>query len=235
VWDTPRRQDIPRKMLWWSFQQSFYRYMGGNSEMFDTWPGLGLWTSREPHVCKGDRIGDIVTGREIELWVLLHHVVEAQREGNAYTLTVEPVPAGYQVVRLPGPGTPDAQFTARFVDIEGREIDHLPRFPPWADPDVPTARDVVTVTGTVADNTLSAQVVTLEDADGATWYLPWMDGTIVRWPDGTQAAFRDVTRGMTLVVAGFRCTEAVTPNTLSAVRVDILAAQVPILETAPAP
>ena len=235
VWNTPRRQDIPREMLWWSYQQSFYRYLGGNSEMFDAWPGLGLWTAEEPYVCQGDRIGDIATGREIELWVLLYRVVAARRQGGEYTLTVEPAPAGYQVVRLPGPGTPDAQFIVRFVDTEGYEIDHLPKFPPWADPAVSTARDVVTGTGTVADNALSAQVVTLEDADGATWYLPWMDGTIVRRADGTHASFRDITRGMTLVAAGFRCIEAVTPNTLSAVRVDILAGQVPIMETTPVP
>lgn len=194
-----------------------------------------MWTAEEPYVCQGDRIGDIATGREIELWVLLYRVVAARRQGGKYTLTVEPAPAGYQVVRLPGPGTPDAQFIVRFVDTEGYEIDHLPRFPPWADPAVPTARDVVTVMGTVADNALIAQVVTLEDADGATWYLPWMDDTIVRRADGTRASFRDITRGMTLVAAGFRCIEAVTPNTLSAVRVDILAGQVPIMETTPVP
>jgi hypothetical protein len=64
----------------------------------------------------------------------------------------------------------------------------------------------------VADNTLSARIVTLEDADGATWYLPWMDGTIVRRADGARASFRDITRGMTLGVAGLRYTQAVTPN-----------------------
>jgi len=167
--------------------------------------------------------------------VLLHRVVAAQRQGNEYIVTVKPAPAGYQVVRLPGPGAPNAPVTVRFVDAEGGEIDRLPQFPPWADPDVPTAHDVVTVTGTAMDNALSAQVVTLEDADGVKWHLPWMDATIVRWPDGTPAQFEDITPGVTLDVAGFRRTESVTPNTLSAVRVDILAARVPILETVPTP
>jgi hypothetical protein len=235
VWDVPRRQDIPREMLWWIFQQPFYRYSGGNSEMFDTWPELGLWTVEDPYICEGNRIGDIVTGLESELWVLLHRVVAAQRQGNEYIVTVKPTPAGYQVARLPGPGVPNAPVTVRFVDAEGRETDRLPKLPPWADPDVPTAHDVVTVTGTAVDNALSAQVVTLEDADGVKWHLPWMDATIVRWLDGTPAQFEDVTPGATLDVAGFRRTESVTPNTLSAVRVDILAARVPILETVPAP
>ena len=229
VWDASRRQGIPREMLWWKFQQSFYRYGGGNSEAFDAWPELGLWTARDPYICKGDRIGGIITGREIELWLLLHRVVAVQRQGDVYTVTVEPTAAGYQIVRLPGPGpvtpinvrSPLVTATLRFVDTEGREIDHLPKSPPWAD-QVLISRTVVTVTGTVVDNALSAQTVTLEDANGATWCLPWMDATIVRRADGTPAQFRDIARGMALDVAGFRRTQATTPNTLSAVRVIIL-------------
>ena len=240
VWDASRRQGIPREMLWWKFQQSFYRYGGGNSEMFDAWPELGLWTApNTPYTCKGDRVKDIVTGREIELWVLLHRVVAAQRQGDVYTLTVEPATIGYQIVHLPGPGpipgpitpinvrSPLVPATLHFVDTEGREIDHLPKFPPWAD-QVPISRTVVTVTGTVVDNTPGARVVTLGDAGGVEWYVPWMDATIVRRADGTPAQFRDIARGMALDVAGFRRTQATTPNVLSAVRVTIL-------DAAPAP
>jgi hypothetical protein len=87
---------------------------------------------------------------------------------------------------------------------------------------VPISRTVVTVTGTVVDNAPSARAVTLEDAGGVEWYVPWMDATIVRHADDAPAQFRDITRGMTLDVAGFRRTQATTPNTLSAVRVTIL-------------
>jgi LysM repeat protein len=147
VWDAPRRQSIPRETLRWFFQQSFYRYGGGNSEAFDVWPELGLWTASEaPFVCEGNRIEDIVTGRRIEVWVLLHRVLAAQRQGNVYTITVEPAASGYQIVHLPGPGpvtpiearSPLAPAILRFVDAEGREVDRLPKYPPSADSVTPT-------------------------------------------------------------------------------------------------
>lgn len=227
VWDTPRRREIPREMLWWDFQQSFYRYSGGNSEMFDSWPALGLWTAGDEDVtglCEADT-RNLPTGQEIELWVLLHRVLAAQRQGDVYTITVEPTAAGYQVIRLPGPqvtqaeqGTPLPKetlppVTVRFVDTAGREIDHLPKTPPWVA--IPTTREAIPVTGTVVDNAASAQVVTLQDANGTTWSIPWLDGTIVRYADGSPAQFRDITPGVSLEVTGFRSTEATTPNTLT--------------------
>jgi hypothetical protein len=84
-------------------------------------------------------------------------------------------------------------------------------------------RDLVTVTGTVVDNALSAEVVTLKDEDGERWYVPWES---VSWgvhrSDGTRADFRDLERGMTVVVVGFPRPEAATPNVVSAVRVTII-------------
>lgn len=113
--------------------------------------------------------------------------------------------------------------TVHFVDPQGREIDHLPKTPPWAAK--PTTREAITVTGTVVDNAVSAQVVTLEDADGTTWSIPWLEGTIVRRADGTSAHFRDIAPGMTLQVTGFRATDASAP-TIAAVRVILLPQQV---------
>lgn len=230
VWDIPRRQGIPREMLWWTFQQSFYRYYGGNSELFDAWPEAGLWTASEEDItglCEREN-QNLGSGREIELWVLLHRVLAAHRQGDVYTITVEPAPAGYQIIRVPAP-LHDAQepvtpaprdtiptVTVHFVDPQGREIDHLPKTPPWAA--MPTTREAITVTGTVVDNAASAQVVTLEDADGSTWSIPWLEGTIVRRADGTSAHFRDIAPGMILQVTGFRATDASAP-TIAAVRV----------------
>ncbi len=217
VWNAPRRQAIPRVMLWWQFQQNFYRYLGGNSEMFDAWPGHGLWTANDDYVCEGERALDIGQGRVIEVWVLNHRVIAAQQAGHAYTVTVEPTDAGYQVVHLPGPAPLTA--TLHFVDTEGRESDYLPKTAPWNL--TPTMREVVTVTGTVMDNSPSVQVVTLEDADDEQWHIPWMDNAIVQRPDGTAAQFQDIAHGMSLQVIGFRRTGAASPHTLSAVRVTI--------------
>ncbi len=163
--------------------------------------------------------------------MLLHRVLAAQQQGDVYAITVEPTATGYQVIRLPGPqvtqseqGTPLPKetlppVTVRFVDTAGREIDHLPKTPPWVA--IPTTREAITVTGTVVDNAASAQVVTLQDADGTTWSIPWLDGTIVRYADGSPAKFWDITPGVPLEVTGFRSIEAATPNTLAAVRVII--------------
>ena len=221
VWDTTRHQRIHRELLWWTFQQWFYRYWGGSSEMLNAWPQHGLWTAKETYTCEGDRVMDLATGHEIELWVLFHHVVAAQRQGRVYTVTVESTPAGYQIVRLPGPGTPDTQVTIRFLDTEGREIERLPNFPPpWVEPG--TFDSVITLTGTVMDNAASAQVVTLEDTTGKQWHIPWLNTTVVRRSDGTPAHFEDIQRGMVLDVAGLRRTQAAAPDTLSAIRVTIL-------------
>ena len=230
VWDTPRRQGIPREMLWWNFQQSFYRYYGGNSELSDAWPEAGLWTASEEDVtglCEREN-QNLVSGQEIELWVLLHRVIAVQQEGGVYTVTVQPTPAGYQIIRVPAPHpaqpseTPVPRdniplVTVHFVDTEGHEIDHLPKTPPWAA--IPTTQEVITVTGTVVDNAASAQVVTLNDAEGTTWSIPWLEGTIVRRADGSPAQFQDITPGMALEVTGFRSADTATPNTLAAVRV----------------
>jgi len=83
-------------------------------------------------------------------------------------------------------------------------------------------RDLVTVTGTVVDNAASAQVITLQDANGEQWHVPWMGAAIIRRPDGSLAQFRDIDRGMTVEVVGFPRTEAASSNMLSAVRMDIL-------------
>ena len=228
VWNAPRRQAIPRVMLWWQFQQNFYRYLGGNSELFDAWPGHGLWTaSDDDYVCEGERALDIGQGRVIEVWALEHRVLAARRQGHAYTVTVEPIDAGYQIVHLPGPGLVQSSAdlapvtaTLDFVDAEGRRIDRLPKAAPWSV--APTTRVAVTVTGVVVDNAFGAQVVTLESADGEQCYIPWLDAAVVRWSDGAAAQFQDVTRGMALEIVGFRRTETASPNTLSAVRVTIL-------------
>ncbi|MGD2164854.1 MAG: hypothetical protein PVH50_04910, partial [Anaerolineae bacterium] len=83
-------------------------------------------------------------------------------------------------------------------------------------------RDLVTVTGYVVDNALSAEVVTLEDQDGEQWHVLWRAGDAVSWSEGFRAEFRDLERGMTVEVVGFPRPEAATPNVVSAVRVTIL-------------
>ncbi len=190
-----------------------------------------IWAEDVTGLCEADT-RNLTTGQEIELWVLLHRVLAAQQQGDVYAITVEPTATGYQVIRLPGPqvtqseqGTPLPKetlppVTVRFVDTAGREIDHLPKTPPWVA--IPTTREAITVTGTVVDNAASAQVVTLQDADGTTWSIPWLDGTIVRYADGSPAKFWDITPGVPLEVTGFRSIEATTPNTLAAIRVILL-------------
>ncbi|MFW6116075.1 MAG: M23 family metallopeptidase, partial [Chloroflexota bacterium] len=82
--------------------------------------------------------------------------------------------------------------------------------------------DLFTVTGTVVDNAASAQVVTLEDANGEQWHFPWRASGGVHGPDGSAARFRDIERGMRIEVVGFKGVEAATPNVVSAVRVTIV-------------
>jgi hypothetical protein len=227
VWNVPRRQAVPRAMHWWQFQQDVYRYMGGNSEMFDMWSELGLWASDDPCTCAENRIKDIVTGRIVEVWTLNHCVLAAQRQGHVYTVTVDPAGTGYQVMHLPAPGvtspiTSRALITAtlHLVDTAGREIDPLPETTPWNVALI--TREAVTVTSTAVDNPPSTQVMIPRDADGEQAHVPWIDTTIIQRPDGTRAAFQDIARGMVLEVIGFRRSRAESPNTLSRVRVSIV-------------
>ena len=81
----------------------------------------GLWTARtNPGEChsvgKPRRSGF----EWIEIWVLLHRVVQITHDNNTYTITVEPVGRGFQSVlfqRL------NPRLVLRFVTPDGKELE----------------------------------------------------------------------------------------------------------------
>ncbi len=104
IWSLPRYKGVSPDVLEKTFRQDFYRYYGGNSELF-VWGELGLWNTTETVRCGEAGQQAIYTGQALELWVLNHRVRAVQRAGVVYTVTVQTAP-GFEIVQLPGSGAP---------------------------------------------------------------------------------------------------------------------------------
>jgi len=136
IWSLSRYQDMSDAALRGLFLQDFYHYRGGASEMFDSWPLLGLWSTSDAYVCE-NRVRDIVLRREIEVWLLNYIAVGVRKQDDAYVVVVDPAVSGYQVLRFPGPDAGRTDLPAppwprldlsaeiQFVDRSGRVLDVL--------------------------------------------------------------------------------------------------------------
>lgn len=140
-WSRGRYAGVPIEKLRQFFQQDFYEYYGGNSEMGTAWPGLGLWTATEAYACDVEaRERRLVWQLEVEIWSLYHAVERVVQSGDVYTVTVVPVTAGYQVVRFPtgdplpaaGSQLPSTGFAPKRVHIVDRQGHALASFPAWS-------------------------------------------------------------------------------------------------------
>jgi hypothetical protein len=81
----------------------------------------GLWTAAPfNNKCDTDSNNRREGNEWIEVWILLHRVIQVTHENNTYTITVEPTGKGFQFVyfrRL----SPKAVF--RFVTTDGTELE----------------------------------------------------------------------------------------------------------------
>jgi len=82
----------------------------------------GLWTDPPPfNKCDTNLRNRREGGNEwIEAWVLLHRVVQVTHENNTYTITVEPIGKGFQLVYFRRM-SPNAVFL--FITIDGKELE----------------------------------------------------------------------------------------------------------------
>lgn len=78
----------------------------------------GLWTAKpEQWSCPNRR------GLEwIEVWSLLHRVRNVRRDDNTYTITVEPVARGYQVIHF---RRLNPSVVLRFVSADGKLLEQI--------------------------------------------------------------------------------------------------------------
>lgn len=132
IWSIPRYQNVPIENLRETFQQNFYRYHGGASEL-SMWGAMGLWNTENNVRCGTVGHRAILDGEVIELWVVNHRVQSVQRTSNVYTVTVAPAD-GYQIVQILGIGRPLEKTEAdptviRFV-AEGTVLETLSRYSP---------------------------------------------------------------------------------------------------------
>ena len=80
----------------------------------------GLWTAESTWI-EPCRVRQIRSGLDwIEIWSLLHRVREVRRENNTYTVIVEPVRMGFQIVRF---RRQNPSVVVRFVTPEGKELE----------------------------------------------------------------------------------------------------------------
>lgn len=80
----------------------------------------GIWTAESSWV-EPCRIRQVRSGLEwIEIWSLLHRVREVRRDANTYTVVVEPVRKGFQIIRF---RRLNPSVVVRFVTPEGKELE----------------------------------------------------------------------------------------------------------------
>ena len=232
IWSKGRYEGVEELKLRWIFNEDFYQYGGGNSEMNDSWPLHGLWTALEPYDCDLDtRVRDIAFGHEVEIWTLLHQVESVVRQGDVYTVTVQPAEAGYQIVRfatgqpipsgeLEAPYPPVEYAVIHFVDAAGRLLDRLPQRSPWSESNA----DLIPLglAGTVIASDVISRVTSVQVYGDEPWRLPWIEGTIVRREDGSRLRFEDLKPGDDILASGFMPQVPEPPNTLLAAFVRVL-------------
>jgi hypothetical protein len=109
----------------------------------------GLWTARtNPGECHSAKKPHRSGLEWIEVWVLLHRVVQITHDDNRYTIIVEPVGRGFQSVlfhRL------NPSIVLRFVTPDGRELERWDESAPprQANNEVPSGTRIVGPNGEV--------------------------------------------------------------------------------------
>ena len=80
----------------------------------------GLWTA-ESNWVEGCRIRQRRSGLEwIEIWSMLHRVREVRRDANTYTVVVEPVGKGFQIIHVK---RLNPSVVLRFVTPDGKLLE----------------------------------------------------------------------------------------------------------------
>jgi hypothetical protein len=101
----------------------FVIWYGGASGQYHLMNLTGLHTATDlKWLCsERDREEKVSTGKFVELWLLLYHVKQIQHEGPIYTVTVDQLHRGVEVIEFPR--AEKGALTFRLADANGKILD----------------------------------------------------------------------------------------------------------------
>ena len=121
VWNDERYRDFAPRAYEWTHNFLVIGVPESLSGHFGLFQLSGLWTAEAARFnnCNSDQNHPRNGYEWIEVWVLLHRVVQITHDNNTYTITVEPTGRGFQSVlfrRL------NQSVVLRFVTPDGKEL-----------------------------------------------------------------------------------------------------------------
>jgi hypothetical protein len=130
VWSRPRYASTDSDILRGQLQESFFFWMGGNSELFDSLPLHGLWSADDierNEECQPFKDGEVALGKVVWLYLLPYEAKEVTFLDSTYQITVEQTPTGFQAI---------AFDNALFPENAGQEYSELETGPFFSDYEV---------------------------------------------------------------------------------------------------
>jgi hypothetical protein len=120
IWNDNRYKDFAKDSYAWTHNFLFIDDPQSAS-VTGTFSNLsGMWTAQSSWM-DACRIRQSRNGLEwIEIWSLLHRVQEVRRDTNTYTVIVEPVVNGFQIIHV---RRQNPSVVLRFVTPEGKELE----------------------------------------------------------------------------------------------------------------
>jgi len=122
IWNDPRYNGFGRDAYAWTHNfvvNSVPESLSGHFGLFQL---SGLWTAEAARFnnCNSDQNHPRNGYEWIEIWVLLHRVIEVTHDANTYTITVEPVGKGFQAIYI---RRLNPSVVLRFVMPDGKELE----------------------------------------------------------------------------------------------------------------
>ena len=121
IWNDARYRDFAPRAYEWTHNFVVISVPESLSGHFGLFQLSGLWTAEAARFsnCNSDQNHPRNGYEWIEIWVLLHRVIEVTHDGNTYTITVGPVGKGFQAVYI---HRLNPSVVLRFVTPDGKEL-----------------------------------------------------------------------------------------------------------------
>ncbi|MEX1253536.1 MAG: hypothetical protein WEE64_04270 [Dehalococcoidia bacterium] len=132
IWSLARYAGRDEASLRATFDEPAFTWEGGNSELFDSWPLHGLWSTQDQRgvePCAAD--GEVAEGRYVDLYLLTYRARAVALRGSTYEVTVEASERGFQHIEFSNElypsGGPPIAYSIRIVTDSGEHLGSFKR------------------------------------------------------------------------------------------------------------